>query len=103
MNAVGKISRKGMIREDTWIKDFTKDMLVKVANSKDMQLRDLHAEMDRQITRTDQLRLAVDCCYDSLVMTNKPLRCLLLFRLMITTTVTGSMVESLSCTMLKSR
>jgi hypothetical protein len=70
MNAVGKIPRKGMIREDTWIKDFTKDMLVKVANSEEMQLRDLHADMDRQITRTYQLRL-VDCCYDSHVMTNR--------------------------------
>jgi hypothetical protein len=69
MNAVGKIPWKGMIRENSWIKDFTKDMLVKVANSEEMQLRDLHADMDRQITRTDQLRL-VDCCYDSLAMTN---------------------------------
>jgi hypothetical protein len=69
MNDVGKIPLKGMIREETWIKDFTKDMLVKVANSKEMQLRDLHANMDRQITRTDQLRL-VDCCYNSHVMTN---------------------------------
>jgi hypothetical protein len=69
MNDVGKIPWKGMIREDTWIKDFTKDMLVKVANSEEMQLRDLHADMDRQITRTDQLRL-VDCCYNSHVMTN---------------------------------
>jgi hypothetical protein len=69
MNAVGEIPRKGMIREDTWIKDFSKDMLVKVANSEEMQLRDLHADMDRQITRTDQLRL-VDSCYNSFVMTN---------------------------------
>jgi hypothetical protein len=69
MNASGEIPRKGMIREDTWIKDFTKDMLVRVANSEEMQLRDLHADMDRQITRSDQLRL-VDCCYDSLVITN---------------------------------
>jgi hypothetical protein len=69
MNDVGEIPRKGMIREDTWIKDFTKDMLVKVANSEEMQLRDLHADMDRQISRTNQLRL-VDCCYDSHVMTN---------------------------------
>jgi hypothetical protein len=69
MNAVGKIPRKGMIREDTWIKAFTKNMLVKVANSQEMQLRNLHADMDCQITRTDQLRL-VDCCYDSHVMTN---------------------------------
>jgi hypothetical protein len=50
-------------------KDFTKDMLVKVANSEEIQLRDLHANMDRQITRTNQLRL-VDCCYNSHVMTN---------------------------------
>jgi hypothetical protein len=34
-----------------------------------MQLRDIHADMDHQITRTDQLRL-VDCCYDSHAMTN---------------------------------
>jgi hypothetical protein len=60
---------KGMIREDTWIRDFTKDMLVKVAtNSGEMQLRDLHADMDCQITRTNQLCL-VDCCYDSHVIT----------------------------------
>jgi hypothetical protein len=66
---VSFIPRKGWIREDLWIKTFTKDMLVKVASSKASQLRDLHANMDRQIARTDQLRL-VNCCYDPLVLTN---------------------------------
>jgi hypothetical protein len=66
MNASGEIPREGLIWEDTiwedtWVKDFTKDMLVKVANSEDMQLQDHHADMDRQITRSDQLHL-VDCC-----------------------------------------
>jgi hypothetical protein len=69
MNAVGEIPRKGSIREDPWIKEFTKDMLVKVASSEESQLRDLHADMDRQISRTDQLRL-VDCCYDPRVLSN---------------------------------
>jgi hypothetical protein len=69
MNDVREIPWKGMIREDTLIKDFTKDMLVKVANSEEMQLRVLHADMDRQITPTNHLRL-VDCFYDSHVMTN---------------------------------
>ena len=67
MNALGCIARKGAIREDTWIKTFTKDMLIKVASSEAALLRDLHADMDRQISRTDQLRL-VDCCYDPLVL-----------------------------------
>jgi hypothetical protein len=44
-------------------------MLVKVASSEASQLRDLYADMDRQISRTDQLRL-VDCCYDPLVLTD---------------------------------
>jgi hypothetical protein len=68
-NAAGLIPRKGWIREDPWIKSFTKDMLVQVASSESSQLRDLHADMDRQISRTDQLRI-VDCCYDPLVLTN---------------------------------
>jgi hypothetical protein len=68
VKAVGKIPPKGMIREDTWTKDFTKDMLIKVANSEEMQLRDLYADMGRQITGSDQLRL-LDCCYNSHVMT----------------------------------
>jgi hypothetical protein len=68
-NAVGFIPRKGWIREDPWIKTFTKDMLVKVTSSEASQLRDLHADMDRQLSRTTQLRL-VDCCYDPLVLTN---------------------------------
>jgi hypothetical protein len=68
-NAVGFIPRKGWIREDPWIKTFMKDMFVKVASREASQLRDLHADMDRQIPRTDQLRL-VDCCYDPLVLTN---------------------------------
>jgi hypothetical protein len=68
-NGVGLIPRKGVIREDHWIKSFMKDMFVQVASSKASQLRDLHANMDRQIARTDQLCL-VDCCYDPLVLTN---------------------------------
>ena len=53
-NGVGFIPRKGWIREDPWIKSFTKDMLVQVASSEASQLRDLHADMDRQIACTDQ-------------------------------------------------
>ncbi len=69
-NGVGFIPRKGWIREDPWIKSFTKDMLVQVASSEASQLRDLHAnDMDRLIARTNQLCL-VDCCYDLLVITN---------------------------------
>jgi hypothetical protein len=68
-NGVVYIPRKGWIREDPWIKSFTKDMLVQVASSEASQLRDLHANMDRQIACTDQLCL-VDCCYDPLVLTN---------------------------------
>jgi hypothetical protein len=41
LNALGEIPRKGYIREDPWIKQFTKDMLVKVASSKEAQPRDL--------------------------------------------------------------
>jgi hypothetical protein len=67
-NAVGFIPRKGWIREDPWIKTFKKDMLVQVASSKASQLRDLHADMHRQLSCTDQLRL-VDCSYDPLVLT----------------------------------
>jgi hypothetical protein len=44
-------------------------VLVKLASSEASQLRDLHADMDRQISHTNQLRL-VDCCYDPLVLTN---------------------------------
>jgi hypothetical protein len=69
MNALGCIARKGAIREDDWIKTFTKDMLVKVASSEATQLRDLHADMDRQSSCTDQLYL-IDCCYDPIVLTN---------------------------------
>jgi hypothetical protein len=66
--SVGFIPRKGRIREDPWTKICTKGMLVRVASSKAAQLRDLYADMDRQISCTNQL--LVDCCYDSLVLTN---------------------------------
>jgi hypothetical protein len=56
-NGVGFIPRKGWIREDPWIKSFTKDMLVQVSSSEASQLRDLNADMDRQIARTNQLCL----------------------------------------------
>jgi hypothetical protein len=44
-------------------------MLVKAASSEASQLRDLHTNMHRQISSTDQLRL-VDCCYGPLILTN---------------------------------
>jgi hypothetical protein len=46
MNTLGEISRKVSIREDLWIKQFTKYRQIKVARSnKEAQLRDLPADM----------------------------------------------------------
>jgi hypothetical protein len=60
MDALGEILWKGSMREDPWIKQFIKDMLVKVASSEEVQLRDLHAKMDHQTSWSEQLHL-VDC------------------------------------------
>jgi hypothetical protein len=45
MNDVGEIPRKGMIREDTWIKDFTKDMLVKTSDPSSSTHSNLHSNL----------------------------------------------------------
>jgi hypothetical protein len=42
MYALGEIPRKGLIREDPWIEEYMKDMLVQVASSKKAHLSDLH-------------------------------------------------------------
>jgi hypothetical protein len=53
MNALGESPRKGSISKDTWIKQFTRDKLVKVCSNKEAQHRDLHADMDCQISYSD--------------------------------------------------
>jgi hypothetical protein len=71
MNPLGEIPWKGLIREDpAWSKQFRKDMLVKVASSKEAQVSDLPADMDHQISLSDQPCLVAECCYDYHVITN---------------------------------